>query len=149
LVIDFDVIDEWSGVASSSAQLDGSAVNDGSIIDLLALTLNGHTLTVTALDNLGHTATVSVTFSVVADVDSLIDLVERFYEDGQIDDTEVRDGLLDKLYAAKELIEAGKTRPARYLLLAFIRQVEAQRGHHITEEANILLTDVEYAIEHL
>jgi len=150
LLIDFGVTDEWSGVASVSAQLDESPVNDGDIIDLLTLTLNAHTLTITAVDNLGHIAVVSATFNVAADVDSLIDLVERFYDDGQIADPDVRDGLLDKLYAAKALIEAGKIRPARSILRAFIRQVEAQLGHHITEEeANILLTDVEYAIEHL
>jgi len=149
MIIDFDVTDD-SGVALVSAVLDGSPVNDGDTIDVLTLTLNGHTLTITAEDNLGNSAPASVTFNVVANVDSLIDLVERFYADGQIDDPEVRDGLLDKLYAAKALIDANKIRPSRNILRAFIRQVEAQLSHHITEEqANTLLTDAQYTIDHL
>jgi hypothetical protein len=150
LLIDFKVTDEWSGVTSVSAQLDGSPVNDDDLVDLLVLTLGPHTLMITGVDNLGHIADMSVTFTIIADVDSLIALVERFYESGQIDDLEVKDGLLDKLYAAQALIDAGKLGPARNLLRAFIRQVEAQRGHHITEEAAaILLADAEYALEHL
>ena len=149
LIIDFHVTDD-AGVALASAVLDGSPVNHGDTVDVLTLTLNAHTLTITAEDNLGHSATASVTFNVVANVESLIDLVERFYADGQIADPEVRDGLLDKLYAAEALIDANKTRPARNILKAFMREVEAQLGHHITEDqANILLTDAQYTIDHL
>ncbi len=149
IIIDFDVTDD-SGVALVSAILDGSSVNDGDLIDVPILALNIHTLSITAEDNLGNSATESVTFNVIANVDSLIALVERFYADGQIDDPEVRDGLLDQLYAAKALIDADKTGPARNILRALIHMVEAQLGHHITEEqATILITDAQYSINHL
>jgi len=59
----FDATDELSGVASISADIDGSPVSNGQKV--CGLALGPHTLTVTATDNVGNTATQSVTFNVV------------------------------------------------------------------------------------
>ena len=50
------------GLAHLSATLDGGSVSNGQGIDLAALSLTSHTLTVTATDAVGNTSTASATF---------------------------------------------------------------------------------------
>ena len=155
ITIDFDVTDLQSGVASVTATLDGTPVTDGQVIELFTLSLGEHTFTVTAVDNAGNPATETVTFNVIATIDSLIVLVEKFSELGWINDEDFKDGLLAKLYAAKAKIEWGQMREAknylktaRNILNAFMNQVKAD--DHVTAEAtSILIEDTEYVINHL
>ena len=155
ITIDFDVTDLQSGVASVTATLDGTPVTDGQLIELFTLSPSEHTLTVTAVDNAGNTATETVTFNVIATIDSLIALVEKFWELGYINNEDFKEGLLAKLYAAKAKIEMGQIREAknylkttRNILNAFMNQVEAD--DHVTAEAtSILIQDAEYVINHL
>lgn len=112
--------------------------------------LGTHTLTVTAVDNAGNPATETVEFNVVVTIDSLIALVEKFYELGYIDEEDVKLGFLDKLYAAKMKMEAGKTKTAKNILNAFMNHLRAQMGKHITvEAAEILQEDAQYLIDTL
>lgn len=72
LTFDFSVTDALSGIASSTATLDGNPVASGDNISLAALA-GSHTLTVSATDKAGNSSELSVTFSVVmaatADID--------------------------------------------------------------------------------
>jgi len=133
--------------------LDGTTVESGDLIELFTLSLGQHTLIVTAVDNAGNSATETVEFNVIATIDSLICLVEKFYDMGYIDEEGVASGLLDKLYAAQKKMEAGKTKTAMNILKAFINQLEAQSGKHIDiediEAADILLTDVQHVLDNL
>jgi N-acetylmuramoyl-L-alanine amidase len=61
--VDFDVTDAIAGVASVSADIDGAAVSDGQSV--CGLALGSHTLTVTAVDGVGNSATATSTFNVV------------------------------------------------------------------------------------
>jgi 2',3'-cyclic-nucleotide 2'-phosphodiesterase (5'-nucleotidase family) len=63
LTIDFTVVDTPAGVKSVVADLDGTIVTDGQVIDLTALSQGDHTLTVNAVDKLGQASTKSVTFT--------------------------------------------------------------------------------------
>ncbi len=65
LVFDFNAFDEKSEVASLVADLDGTPVADGDVIDLASLALGEHVLTVTAVDEYGNSASESVTFTVI------------------------------------------------------------------------------------
>jgi len=160
--LDFSAVDLESGMASISAILDEAIVISGQTIDLYTLSLGHHTLTVTAVDNAGNTATKSVTFTVIATIDSLISLVQKFFENeasgSSLKETslenhytsEVENSLLDKLFSAKAQIEKGRKKPAINILNAFINQVKAQAGKALSaEEATILITDARYVIQHL
>jgi len=147
---DFNAVDTESGVASISATLDGMTVENGDSIMLFTLSLGQHTLTVTAVDYAENSATETVEFNVIATIDSLIGLVEKFYDLGYIADQGVESGLLDKLYAAQEKMETGKGKTAKNILNAFINQLKAQSGKHIAPEAaDILLTDAQHVIDNL
>lgn len=62
LTLDFSATDDPAGVATVSADLDGSAVTNGQSIVLTSLTNGEHKLTVNAVDKAGNTSTAFVTF---------------------------------------------------------------------------------------
>jgi hypothetical protein len=142
LTIDFEVTDDLSGVYSVQAYLDGVPVEDGDTIDLLQLSLGQHTLTVIAEDTASNVTEQSVTFTVVATLHSLEDTVMRLLESGDIDNKGIANSLLAKLDAAQAAYERGNVEAARNILDAFINEVEAQRGKHISEwAADLLIAD--------
>jgi len=86
----------------------------------------------------------------VGTVDSLIDLVEEFYNLGYIDSEEIKDSLLNKLYAAKAKIDRSQVKTAKNILGAFINHLQAQHGKHITSAAaEILISEAENIISNL
>lgn len=83
-------------------------------------------------------------------VNSLIRLVQNSFDSSSIDDEGVRTALLSKLSAARTKIETGQTKTAENLLKAFLNQVSAQSGKHITPEvADILIKSAEYILSQL
>ena len=108
-------------------------------------------LTVTDDDGLTDWVTHSITITTeTTTVDTLIMLVEDFYNQGAIDEAEIKESLLDKLYAANKMVNRGKTRTAKNILKAFINQLKAQSGKHVREaEALILIADAEQVINNL
>jgi len=75
LKVYYGVYDKDSGVAGKQAFLDGAAVTNGQKIDLSTLTAGQHTLTVTAMDNVGNVSTKSVTFTIgVASIKAWVEL---------------------------------------------------------------------------
>jgi 2',3'-cyclic-nucleotide 2'-phosphodiesterase (5'-nucleotidase family) len=64
LFVSFAAYDTITGVAKTTATLDGTPVSNSQQIILSKLTKGNHTLTVTAVDEAGNTATRSVTFKV-------------------------------------------------------------------------------------
>ena len=143
-------VDTESGVASESATLDGSPVTKGQTVDLLYLALGPHKVTVTAKDKAGNTGSASVTFNVVANIDSLIAAKDRACALGWIDSADVCSGLGDKLVAAKGAIERGQSNTARNQLNGFLNQLEAQKGRAVNLQAyNLLKADAQYVIDHL
>ena len=76
-------------------------------------------------------------------IDHIIDEVKSFNLDSDIEQ-----GLLDKLVAAKSAIERNQNKTATNILKAFINQVKAQKGKKITnEQANILINDANALIK--
>ena len=79
-------------------------------------------------------------------IDELKTKIEELGAEAEIDNQGVVTSLLAKLDAAQKLIEEGKTDHAKNLLNAFIKEVQAQSGKHITAEAAELLVQ---AAEHI
>jgi len=76
--------------------------------------------------------------------------IEEMGLEGAIDNQGVVTSLLVKLDAAQKLIDNGKTDQATNLLEAFINEVQAQSGKHITPEAaDILLQSAEHILFNL
>ena len=151
LTLDFSAVDVGTaGLKSVWADLDGVAVTTGQEIDLLTLSLGEHTLTVYAMDNAYNQSTLSVTFTVTATSQSLVSAVNRFTSEGKIDNSGIQNSLLKKLENAQKDIDKGKLDTAINKLQAFITEVQAQSGKHITEDAaNLLIADTQWVIDHL
>jgi len=92
-----------------------------------------HTVSATATDNAGNTASNSTSFTVIVTFASLDNLVAQFSSNAS-----VTSGLQDKLDAARNAKNA-KTRGN--LLDAFDNQVRAQTGKALTAEEAALLTE--------
>lgn len=121
IFVDFTVTDEDSGVESYSAEIDGVEVDSGYSVDLYEFGPGVHTLTVTAVDNEGNSATATVSFNVVVTSDALIDLIWLLYDLGEIDNKGVATSLAGK-------IENGA-------MGAFSNYLDAQDGKHISGDA--------------
>jgi len=126
------VSDTGSGVDSTKTKvtLDGNLLQAGTNIKLYTLPLGSHNLTVIAQDFAGNTGAASVAFETKASLSSLKALVSAFRVSGWIDNKGIANSLTKKL-------EAGN-------LQAFLNQVHAQKGKHIsTEAAGYLLRDAQ------
>jgi hypothetical protein len=105
-------------------------VQSGAAIALYTLPLGSHTLTVTASDMAGNTASRTVVFQTAASIDSMKALVTRFANAGWIDNAGIANSLQSKLKANA--------------LAALVNEVQAQRGKHISNQAaDYLLRDAE------
>jgi triphosphoribosyl-dephospho-CoA synthetase len=92
----------------------------------------------------------TVEITVVASATGLATLVEEMFDEGWINDPDIRDSLLDKINAATNKMDQGKTKPAENILNAFINHINAQTGKHISQEAAaILIADAEHIIANL
>jgi hypothetical protein len=151
LTLDFGAEDVGpAGLLSVWADLDGTSVTNGQVIDLYTLALGDHTLTVNAVDKASNASTKSVTFSVEATVASLKAAVNRFYAEGKITKATVRDSLLAQLTAVQKSIDAGNKKTAINQLNAFINLVKAQSGKAITTAAaDLLIADARAVISTL
>ncbi|MFC4776600.1 OmpL47-type beta-barrel domain-containing protein [Paenibacillus sp. GCM10023252] len=136
LVIQFDVTESGgSGVdiGTTTAQLDGSNVQNAQAIDLTTLSLGRHTLVVTTSDQAGNENTVIISFLVYADRDSLNELVNRLLISGAIDSKGIANSLLAK-------IKAGNFND-------LIAEVQSQSGKHINANAAaLLIRDAQYVL---
>ena len=69
----------------------------------------------------------------------LLDMLDQAYDQAWIDSRGIYNSLHTKLEHVQQRLNQGRIRPARNQLNAFLNQVDAQRGNHLTEEAYALL----------
>jgi len=128
-------------------------VVNGQVIDLYTLALGSHTLTVHAVDKASNASSASVTFNVIATIDSLKAAVMRFYDEGKIWPEFLAKNLLNKLDAAQLNEDRGATYVAIRNLQAFITEVTRQSTPpqvHIDPAAGaLLITDAQWVINRL
>lgn len=149
MIVSFAAADGMSGVQSVSAALDGGAVQNTQSILLLTQTLGAHTIDVFASDAAGNPARQSVSFRVVATIDSLVASVNIYAVQGKIDASKQR-GLLEKLNDAKVALDRGNTAAASAKLQEFLDQCNAQSGRGIsTDAAAVLTVDAAYVLGRL
>jgi len=147
LVINFSASDPSALAGPPTATLDASAVNNGQEINLLSLSLGMHTLSVVAVDNIGNSGSESVSFDIIATLDSLTTAVTYFAQKGEINDNNLWKSLLRKLSEAQEAMKRENMRVAVNKLKDFIDQVIAQSGKRITTNAaSLLIIDAGYVI---
>ncbi len=147
LTLDFSAADDVAGVKYIHATLDGVSVTNGQVISLYTFLPGEHTFVVTAMDKAYNESSLSVTFNVNVSVESMMSVVTSLYNEGKIDSPEVYEGLMDKLQAAAD---NENLNAISNVLEAFINEVEAQSGKHITEEAaNLLIADIQWLLAHL
>ena len=139
-----------SGLVRFEATFDGQPVVNGPKIDLLWLDLGTHLLEAQAEDLAGWMSHQTVHIELVANHDSLEELIERLYQLGEIDDQGIRNSLLSKAHNAQKSVQKGNVEAARHQLTAFIHEVMAQSGKHIsTRAAQLLLADVNFVLDQL
>ena len=93
---------------------------------------------------------VTTIMPVVNLLDTLVSLKHQAVANGWIDNQGVANSLDSKLDNAKSKLEAGDTTAAKNMLNAFVNEVEAQNGKHLTSEAYALLKyNAEYLIDRL
>lgn len=127
----YTVTDALSGVATSSASLTGG--------DGLGLGLGAFTYIVTASDNAGNTITASATYNVIATTNGLNSLIQQILASGQIDNTGMANSLLSKVVDAANAAARGNGQASDNIMQAFINQVSAQSGQHISASAAAML----------
>jgi hypothetical protein len=100
-----------------------------------ALGFGTHTLTATATDRAGNTATVSTTFVIAPTYDSLCALVEQY-----VDHNGVAGSLCAKLRAAEAAAGRGQADTAANIMNGFKNEVAAQSGKAMTAQEAATLT---------
>ncbi|MDQ0972352.1 pectin methylesterase-like acyl-CoA thioesterase/lysophospholipase L1-like esterase [Neobacillus niacini] len=127
--------DNLSGIdnTKTTIALDGKFVENGEIIPLYKLPLGQHEYSVTAYDLAGNVVTQVVKFQTSTSIQSLQELITRFTEAGWIDRNGIAKSLKSKLHAEN--------------LAAFLNEVQAQRGKHVSVQyADYLIRDAEYLL---
>lgn len=142
--------DGLSGMATSSGMLDNKSVANGQPIDLFFMSLGSHTVTIQAKDKADNAASLTVTFKVTSDINSLMAATKRTYDLGWIDKPGAYNSLDSKLTTVKSAIEKNQLNTARNELNALINEMDAQKGKAVNQQAyEMLKADVSYVIEHL
>jgi parallel beta-helix repeat protein len=149
LTLTYTATDPISGLASINATLDDEFITSGESISLLWFSLGTHTIIVRATDNAGNIAEEVVTFEIIATLNGLKAMITQLTSLGLIDNSQGIDiSLMYKLSVAQRLVQSDRI-AAKNVLNAFINEVQAQSGKHITTEAaNILIKAAEYIIAH-
>jgi hypothetical protein len=143
--VDYTVDDgpNGSGVASQSAIIDGwdgdpDVANttrptfDGDLLDMYLFYPGPRTVSVTATDNVGNSATTPLTFELHATAASLLSNLDRARDEGRLADPPgVYNSLHAKLTNAKKKHDAGQHAVEWNVLGAWVNELEAQREHHV------------------
>lgn len=149
LTIDWTVTDGLSGVALEAGTLDETPVTDGQLVDLLLLAAGPHTVTATGADRSDNEATATVSFEVHVTPDGLLASLDAMCADGWIDQ-QMCNSLRAKVTASLAALDRGNTRAAKNALRAFIHELEAQVGKHVTEQAyDVLTVNAQYVLDEL
>jgi hypothetical protein len=129
-----------TGVASSSATLDGRAITNGTLLNLDTLVPGTHTIVVTAFDGLGNRSISTFTFTVsVSSASALSAAVSDGQARGLING-QTANALTNQLARVQHDLDLGLYAQARIDLADFMTLVTSQRGKKIDAKyADLLL----------
>ncbi|MEP7305736.1 MAG: hypothetical protein ABJA98_09480 [Acidobacteriota bacterium] len=155
LTLDYSVSDgAGSGVASTTASLDGSTtlnghgLPSGQVVNLLAeMSLGPHSFSVEGLDQLANRGIATVSFTIVVTPDSIKQDVNLFLAAGLIKNGGLANSLLSKLSSAAAARARGQCATAAHGYDAFIQELEAQAAKGVdASAATIMIGDAQYLI---
>ncbi len=155
LTLDYSTTDgAGSGVASSTASLDGSTtlsghgLASGQVINLLTeMSLGPHSFSVEGVDNVVNHGLSTVSFTIVVTPDSIKQDVSLFLAAGLIKNSGEANSLLSKLSAAAAARAGGDCATAARDYDAFIHELRAQSGKGVdASAATIMIGDAQYLI---
>ena len=131
------------GVETVTATLNGEPIENGYPIDPFWWDLGTYTVNVTAEDCAGNTASETLTWDMIATLDSLYKTVERLCYWEEIEykslDTGICNSLLTKVENAIDHDQKGQQDVTINMLNAFLNEVDAQDGNKITPRAAAIL----------
>lgn len=125
LNIEYEAFDDFSGIATTSIMIDGE-IADVAGIDLFDYSLGGHVIQVEAVDKACNIGTSSVSFEIVADIDSMISDIIRLHNKGSIE------RIIDKIF----LIARLEFLKFRLAFLDMIKCLEKHRDEVIVRTLN-------------
>jgi hypothetical protein len=139
----------WSGSVRTTAYV-ADTVLRASILAADAAAVGSPIVTVKNPDGNESDGIKFYVISTVAWVDTLIACKHRAFDRGWIDDAGVANSLDQKLENARKLLQQGNNKSAKNVLEAFVNELEAQKGKHVSAEAYALLKpNVAYLISKL
>jgi hypothetical protein len=147
----FDVASKvnWSGSARTTTYV-ADTVLRASIVAADVAAIGSPVVTVRNPDGNESDAFKFYVIGTVAWVDTLIAYKHRAYDKGWIDDAGVANSLDQKLENTRKQLDQGNTKAAKNTLAAFVNELEAQKGKHVSAEAYALLKpNVAYLISKL
>jgi hypothetical protein len=155
LTLDYSASDgAGSGVASTTASLDGSTtlnghgLASGQVINLLTeMSIGPHSFTVEGVDRVSNRGVAAVAFTIVVTPDSIQQDVTLFLAAGLIKNGGIANSLLSKLSGAADARARGKCGTAANKYESFINELEAQAGKGVAAAAaTIMIGDAQYLI---
>jgi hypothetical protein len=155
LTLDYSASDGvGSGVASTTASLDGSTtlsghgLASGQVINLLTeMSVGPHSFTVEGVDHVSNRGVATVPFTIVVTPDSIKQDVTLFLAAGLIKNGGIANSLLSKLSGAEDARARGKCGTAANKYESFIHELEAQGGKGVdASAATIMIGDAQYLI---
>jgi hypothetical protein len=124
-----------SGIASSSSMLDGylaehgvTPIANGAALDMYLLYPGVRTVAVSAADHLGNAGVSACTFEIHATPGSMLNNLDRAFQEGRIKNRGLWNSLQAKLRAAGAAAARGQCQTERNVLAALVNELEAQRG---------------------
>jgi len=128
--------------------LAGHGLQSGQTIDLLTeLPLGYHQFSVVAVDNLGNSGTLVVSFNIIVTPQSIKDEVTHFLRSGMIKNGGIGNSLLAKLDAASSARDEGNCERAEKSYGAFINELQAQLGRGVdASAAGTMVADARYLV---
>jgi cytochrome c len=116
--VSWQAVDPTSGIATTSATLDGRPYANGALLALYELPLGLHELTATATDKAGNSTSTTVRFYNATSFRDMQNLLDRFKATGRLS-TKAHKQLSAKLAAVRASEAAGNDRRAAQQLTAF------------------------------
>ncbi len=145
-----------SGVFALQTRLGTTTTPNVGSVDLFFLELGTTTITASAADHAGNTATTTRAFRIIATIDSTLSDIERAYSLGWMT-KKVHDNLRKKFNAAVKISKVvGKTKGEKaqkvvdkVLAVAFLNELNKVRGKGLNEQVyQLLKEDVEWLLSH-
>jgi DNA/RNA endonuclease YhcR with UshA esterase domain len=134
--------DSFSGVQSVVYALDGAAIASVESISPLVLSAGSHTLTVTAEDNAGNQAAVSITLTSLVDIDHFAALIDLGESKGWFSNHGTAQSLRAKVNAMQKAKQDSNTAKK---LDDLKNEIAKESGKHIDASfADLLLKDLAY-----